>query len=119
VVLEDLVKAVNGAPGHSIRVVAHTDDTPYHTAAFDSNWELGFAEALVVARVLSDAKTQHKVSAASAAGSDPLDSNETPEGRDRNRRVELWIEDDLRLPGLEESLPTVPPGAGSGSAAGG
>jgi chemotaxis protein MotB len=99
VVLADLVAAVRGAPAESIAVVAHTDESAYHTAEFNSSWELGFAEAMTVVRSLDEANVGVKLSAGSAAGTQPIDT--TPEGQDRNPRIELWVETDA-------SLPTVP-----------
>ena len=99
VVLADLVIAVRGAPAKSIAVVAHTDESAYHTAEFDSSWELGFAEAMTVVRTLTEANLGVKLSAGSAAGTQPIDT--TPEGKGRNPRIELWVETDA-------SLPTVP-----------
>jgi chemotaxis protein MotB len=99
VVLTDLVAAVRGAPATSIAVVAHTDESAYHTAEYDSSWELGFAEAMTVVRTLTDANVGVKLSAGSAAGTQPVDT--TTEGQDRNPRIELWVETDA-------SLPTVP-----------
>jgi len=100
VVLADLVSAVRGAPAESIAVVAHTDESAYHTAEFNSSWELGFAEAMTVVRTLDEANVGVKLSAGSAAGTQPIDT--TPEGKGRNPRIELWVETDA-------SLPSVPP----------
>jgi chemotaxis protein MotB len=98
VVLADLVAAVRGAPAESIAVVAHTDESAYHTAEFNSSWELGFAEAMTVVRTLGDANIQVKLSAGSAAGTQPIDT--TPEGQARNQRIELWVETDASLPAV-------------------
>jgi flagellar motor protein MotB len=106
VVLADLVAAVRGAPAKSIAVVAHTDESAYHGADFDSSWELGFAEAMTVVRTLEDANLGVKLSAGSAAGTQPIDT--TPEGKGRNPRIELWVETDASVP----TAPTkdAPPG---------
>jgi flagellar motor protein MotB len=105
VLLADLVAAVRGAPALSIAVVAHTDESAYHTAEFDSSWELGFAEAMTVVRTLTDANLGVKLSAASAAGTQPIDT--TPEGKDRNPRIELWVETDASVPATPtEDAPT-------------
>jgi chemotaxis protein MotB len=101
VVLKELVAAVKGAPAREIDVIAHTDDSAYHTADFDSSWELGFAQAMAIVRTLADAGVEPNLSAGSAAGTNPIAPNTTPEGRDQNRRIELWVEDDLAVPGME------------------
>jgi flagellar motor protein MotB len=104
-VLADLVAAVRGAPAVSIAVVAHTDESAYHTAEFDSSWELGFAEAMTVVRTFTDANIGVKLSAGSAAGTQPIDT--TPEGKDRSPRIELWVETDASVPAppAEEASP--------------
>jgi chemotaxis protein MotB len=96
VVLAELVAAVRGAPAKSIDVIAHTDAAAYHTAEFDSSWELGFAEAMTVVRTLTDANLGVKLSAGSAAGTQQIDT--TTEGKDRNPRIELWVETDATVP---------------------
>ena len=75
-----------------IRVEGHTDNVPIKTALFYSNWELSAARAASVVRVLSD----HGVSANRLAvigygEQRPLQTNETPQGRNANRRVVVVI----------------------------
>jgi flagellar motor protein MotB len=113
VVLADLVAAVRGAPAKSINVVAHTDESAYHTAEFHSSWELGFAEAMTVVRTLTDAELGVRLSAGSAAGTQPLDT--TPEGKDRNPRIELWVETEVAVPAppvKEDAAPVEPAAPG-------
>lgn len=105
-----------------IQVAAHTDDRPYHTAEHNSAWELGFDLAMTVLRSLEQQGVQATMSAASYAGAQPLASNETPEGRKANRRIELRFHakgppraPDLvpEDPGPEESGPDQESGPGS------
>ncbi len=75
-----------------IRVEGHTDDKPIRTAVFFSNWELSAARAGSVVRVLAT----HGVSAGRLAvigygEQRPLKPNDTPEGRNANRRVVIVI----------------------------
>ena len=78
---------------YDLRVEGHTDNIPIHTAAFDSNWELSSARATDIARVLLSlhAVTPERLSAAGYAEYHPVDTNDTAEGRARNRRVDLVI----------------------------
>jgi chemotaxis protein MotB len=78
---------------YDLRVEGHTDDVPIHTAEFASNWELSSARATNVARTLLDlhAVSADRLSAAGYAEFHPVDTNDTPEGRGRNRRVDLVI----------------------------
>jgi chemotaxis protein MotB len=78
---------------YDLRVEGHTDNVPIHTAGFDSNWELSSARATNIARVLLalHAVTPDRLSAAGYAEFHPVDTNDTAEGRARNRRVDLVI----------------------------
>jgi chemotaxis protein MotB len=78
---------------YDLRVEGHTDNVPIHTAAFDSNWELSSARATNIARVLLALRaiSPDRLSAAGYAEFHPVDTNDTAEGRARNRRVDLVI----------------------------
>lgn len=76
-----------------IRIVGHTDNKPIRTSQFPSNWELSAARALSVLHILSD-KHNVPVSKLSAVGAGefrPIADNSTNEGRERNRRVEIYL----------------------------
>ncbi len=81
--------------GRVVTVEGHTDNVPIRTAAFPSNWELASARAVVVVRLLSDVYgvAPENISAASYAEYRPVAENATPEGRAKNRRVEIVISD--------------------------
>ncbi len=87
------IAASLGRTGYDLRVEGHTDNTPIHTAAFDSNWELSSARATRIARIFLDmhAIPADRLSAAGYAEFHPVASNDTPEGRAQNRRVDLVI----------------------------
>ena len=75
-----------------IRVEGHTDNIPIKTALFYSNWELSAARAASVVRVLS----KHGVDPARLAvigygEQRPLQANDSPEGRNANRRVVIVV----------------------------
>lgn len=78
---------------YDIRVEGHTDNVPIHTAQFASNWELSSARATNIARLLLalHAVSPDRLSAAGYAQFHPVDTNDTPEGRAHNRRVDLVI----------------------------
>ena len=91
---------------HHLRIEGHTDNVPIHTAIFDSNWELSTARATELTKLFI---TQYKISperlsAAGFAEFHPVASNQTPEGRAANRRVDVII---LAPPG-PPALPAVP-----------
>ena len=80
-----------------IAVEGHTDDVPISTSAFHSNLELSTSRAISVARGLFEdgALNQQRFTVAGYADSRPLVPNDTLEGRVRNRRVEVVIEQGL------------------------
>lgn len=81
--------AVAASGDQPIQVGAHTDDQPYHTAEYDSTWEMGFEQAMTVLRYLRDSGGPARLSAASFAGTRPIAPNDTPETRKLNWRIEL------------------------------
>ena len=76
-----------------IVVEGHTDPTPIATPQFPSNWELSGARASSVVRLFVESGVAAQRLTATGYGEQrPLVSNDTPEGRARNRRVTILIE---------------------------
>ncbi len=77
-----------GLPFH---VSGHTDTIPISNRRFRSNWELSAVRAAGVARTLVAMGQDPLLVKVEAFGEfRPVASNDTPEGRGRNRRVELF-----------------------------
>lgn len=77
---------------HAIQVEGHTDDVPISTANFPSNWELSSSRASTVVRLFADSGIEEsRLVAIGHAATKQVASNETPEGRQRNRRVQLMV----------------------------
>lgn len=78
-----------------ITVEGHTDGmriSPSLKSRYPTNWELGGARAAAVVRLLSEQGIDPKrLRAVSRGPFDPVASNETPEGRRRNRRIEILL----------------------------
>jgi len=76
-----------------IRVAGHTDNIPIDTDRFRSNWELSGGRAGSVVRELlkNTDLTRERFVITGYADTKPLDTNDTPEGRAKNRRVEIII----------------------------
>jgi chemotaxis protein MotB len=74
-------------------VEGHTDSLSISNARYASNWELSTARATtVLARLLGDhAAAPACLSAAGYAEFRPVATNATPEGRARNRRVDIVL----------------------------
>jgi chemotaxis protein MotB len=85
------------------QVAGDTDDKPLAGGPFKDNWGLSLMRAREVLVYLIDPKagglpTQHW-SAAGFGATDPIASNATDEGRQKNRRCELIV-----MPSIEEML---------------
>jgi len=80
-------------PQSALRVEGHTDNVPIHTAQFASNWELSSSRASSIARLLllHPNIRAEQVSVAGYSEYHPVTSNATPEGRARNRRVDIVL----------------------------
>ena len=79
-------------PGR-IRVVGHTDSSPIRTVRFPSNFELSVERSKAVAAALKAGLTDGSRVDVEGKGADaPIAPNTTPEGRAKNRRVEIFIE---------------------------
>jgi len=80
---------------YPLRVEGHTDNQPIHSKRFHSNWELSTARAVSVITYMIEeyAYPPDLLSAAGYASYRPDDTNDTPEGRAHNRRVDLILED--------------------------
>ena len=92
-----------------LEVEGHTDDTPINSTAFPSNWELSVTRASTVVRILVEQEVAPARLAAIGYGEyRPVESNDTPEGRARNRRVSLTVVAPASRP-----RPRIPPRARS------
>jgi chemotaxis protein MotB len=90
--LEKIAAAFHELKGRIVRVEGHTDDVPIHTAQFPSNWELSAARAIAVVRLLqAQGVDPNSLGAAGYAEFQPIASNDTPEGRAQNRRIEITL----------------------------
>ena len=80
---------------HRVEVQGHTDDVPLSrtlAGRWGSNWELAAARAAQVVRLLEGEEIDpRRLSAVSYGSHAPVESNETPEGRARNRRIEIRL----------------------------
>jgi chemotaxis protein MotB len=81
------------AMSNPIRLEGHTDSIPIHTPRFRSNWELSAARAIAMMELLREQfqLSADRMSISGYADNAPVDTNETAEGRARNRRVDLVV----------------------------
>jgi len=90
------VATVLATAGRPIQVQGHTDNVPIVgqlAETYPTNWELSAARAVGVVRFLQDDARLDPALLAAAAYSEnqPRADNETPEGRERNRRIEIVL----------------------------
>jgi chemotaxis protein MotB len=81
------------ALGNQMRVEGHTDNVPISNSRFPSNWELSTARATaVISRLITNfGLPQELLAAAGYSEYHPASSNDTEEGRARNRRVDIVV----------------------------
>lgn len=76
-----------------VEVQGHTDNVPVSAASrWGTNWELAAARAASVVRLFEKNGVDPKhLTAVSYGQNAPVDTNDTPEGRARNRRIEVRL----------------------------
>jgi chemotaxis protein MotB len=97
VALDRIADALQGVQGRSVRVEGYTDDVPTGPGGtYPTNWELSAARALAVVRYLQEKGVDPTLLVAAGYGQfHPVASNDTPEGRSQNRRIELVLAADV------------------------
>jgi chemotaxis protein MotB len=89
----DRLAAVLKSRTESLRIEGHTDNLPIHNDRFASNWELSTARASDLIKVFIERYgfEPARLSAAGYAEFHPVASNESADGRSRNRRVDIVV----------------------------
>jgi chemotaxis protein MotB len=95
-VLRRVGEVLNQAQDRQIIVQGHTDNVPIRgrlAERYATNWELSTARAVNVARFLQEqvAVDPTRLSAVGFSEYWPREANETPEGRQMNRRIEILL----------------------------
>ncbi len=112
----DKVSAILKSIDNYARIEGHTDDRPISPGGtgegYDNNWELSSARSVKVVEYLVEDKNVNpkQVSSAAYGETRPIDTNDTPEGRAYNRRVDIVVLRDRGLPedttrGISRPLP--------------
>ena len=77
----------------AVHVIGYTDNQPIRTIAFPSNFQLSAARALAAGKIMAvRIGDPGRLSAEGRADADPIASNSTAEGRERNRRIEVLLD---------------------------
>ena len=88
------IAKVSAKGAGQVNVSGHTDDVPLiFGGQYRDNWDLAAARASSVVQELSKANTipSEKLKAISFGETKPLEQNDTREGREKNRRIEIEI----------------------------
>jgi len=98
-VLGKVAQVVKNRPEIEFMVEGHTDNVPIRNAVLQDNWDLSVKRATSVVRVLQEefGVEPQRMTAAGRSHYIPLDTNETAEGRAKNRRTRIVI-----LPKLDQ-----------------
>lgn len=106
-VLKKVGEALKGYENKIIRVVGHTDNVPLAKSlqsTFPTNWELSVARATNVVRFLQDVGIPpQRMVPSGRAEYDPVATNDTAEGRQKNRRIEIMLIDQSLANEMEKS----------------
>ena len=94
--LIDEIAAVLRSVPNKVTLVGHADTVPIHNGRFHNNWELSAARSLRLLELLTSRYCipEGRLSVSSYGSYSPRTSNDTPEGRAENRRVEIVILND-------------------------
>lgn len=93
-VLNEVARVLNNqAVGQPVAVEGHTDNEPIKRSGWKDNWELSLARARAVLTYLVQEQgvEPSRVAATGYGEHRPIASNETPDGRRMNRRVEIVV----------------------------
>ena len=89
--IQKIGSAIKDLPG-PILVTGHTDSIPIRTLRFPSNWHLSLARADAVTALLAQSLGEKaKLVSEGRADTEPLAPNDTAEGREQNRRIEIEV----------------------------
>jgi chemotaxis protein MotB len=92
-----LATVLNNTPDITVDIEGHTDTVPIKNANFADNWALSVGRAASVVRILTNdyGVDPHRITASGRGKFHPVASNDTAEGRTRNRRTEIILSPNL------------------------
>jgi chemotaxis protein MotB len=113
-VLGKVATVVKNKPDIEFMVEGHTDDNPISSGVIEDNWDLSVKRATSVVRVLQDefGVEPARMTAAGRSYYIPVATNETAEGRAKNRRTRIVV-----LPKLDQFYGMIEEGMKEASAA--
>jgi chemotaxis protein MotB len=90
--ISKVAHAVVGIP-NQVRLEGHTDNQPIHNDRFNNNWELSSARSIAMLQMMTTrfGIPVQRLAVAGYADVEPVASNDSDDGRARNRRVDVVI----------------------------
>jgi chemotaxis protein MotB len=90
--LGTLAEVLNLNPDINVLIEGHTDSIPIK-GKYEDNWALSVGRSTAIVRILTNTYKVDplRVAASGRSEYEPVDTNETPEGRARNRRTEIIL----------------------------
>lgn len=105
--IEKLCEVLNKYPLYAIQVIGHTDNRPVPRKGLD-RWNYSALRAATITKMMVEdfEVNPNQILAASKADYAPRTSNETAEGRARNKRIEMIVapRQDLLIKDIEKAL---------------
>jgi chemotaxis protein MotB len=94
-----LARIINDYKDYEVLIEGHTDNIPIHNSCTKDNWDLSAMRATAIARKLQEdyGVDPARLTAGGRGEWVPKASNDTPEGRNENRRTEIIL-----LPKLDQ-----------------
>jgi len=80
-------------PNHEIYIFGHTDNDPIAKSGWKDNYELSCQRSLTVLRYLQTASVRNYLAACGWGETRPAQTNDTDEGKQANRRVQIFALD--------------------------
>ena len=89
--LGKLAQVLNRQTDIDVYIEGHTDNVPIKTAIYKDNWDLSVIRATSVVRILTETYGVQPLQIQPCGRGEfkPVDTNETSEGKARNRRTEI------------------------------
>ena len=93
-IISEIAEVLRGLD-NKVELAGHADSVPIHTKRFKNNWELSAARGLSLLNTLTSdyGIAESRLTVSSYGSYSPKTSNDTPDGRAENRRVEILILD--------------------------
>lgn len=96
--LQQLATVLKNNPDINIMVEGHTDNVPISRKSqyMQNNWDLSVLRATSIVDILTEAGVEpSKITAAGKGEFSPLNPNDSPEGKQKNRRTEIILTPEL------------------------